>query len=211
MEHKFKNLVVIADCPTRWSATFNMVQHIVELQPPISLYFIKYPKHQALQLSSREWEELKEICECLQVFASATTVLSSETDPTAAFMWPIFNRLSNTDLALPPSAPTPPAHSYLDDLPPAVNITSVNQQMDAASTLDLPQPIISPISYFKDLLCAHVVFHWSTISRSTQLLYSAASFLHPQFKSFSFIKDSRLHAQVKDEAIATVCAYSGTR
>jgi len=65
-----------------------MAQQVLELHPPISLYFIKYPKHLGLQLSSSEWQELKEVCACLQVFASATTVLSSETDPTAAFMCP---------------------------------------------------------------------------------------------------------------------------
>jgi len=210
IEHKFKELKVIADCPTRWSASFNMAQRVVELHAPISLYFIKYPKHQALQLSSSEWEELKEICGHLQVFASATTVLSSETDPTAAFMWPIFTRLSNTDLALPPPAPTPPTCQYLDNLPPAIDIASVNQLMTRTDTIDLPQPIISPISNLQDLLRAHVIFHWNTISRQTRLLYSAASFLHPQFKSFSFIKDPVLRAQVKNEAIATVQVYSGT-
>ncbi len=66
---------VIADCPTRWNSTYQMVRRLLEIRHSIDSVLAK-AKHDTLR--NKEWERLQELISLLQPFAEQTDVLQSD-------------------------------------------------------------------------------------------------------------------------------------
>jgi hypothetical protein len=70
-----KERKLVIDCPTRWNSIFNMLSTALKFKIVFSVYKEKEP-HYDHAPSSEEWDKVEKVCKLLEVFNSATHVIS---------------------------------------------------------------------------------------------------------------------------------------
>ncbi|CAI5458473.1 unnamed protein product [Closterium sp. Yama58-4] len=110
-----KPLKLVQDSPTRWGSTYDMVDHTVALQNPITVYFASThddkKKVESMCLTDADWETFQALKTFLSPFAKVSKVAEGAAYPTVSMVVPYYNGLIDAmeaRLAKGPSATLEP-------------------------------------------------------------------------------------------------------
>ena len=89
---------LINDCNTRWGSTYSMLKRFIEQQQPICAVFLEDRDARQFMPSDDEISAA-ELVAVLEVFHSATEIVSGETYPTLGIVLPLLHKLLSHTLA----------------------------------------------------------------------------------------------------------------
>ncbi|CAL1355290.1 unnamed protein product [Linum trigynum] len=78
---------LVLDCSTRWNSTYHMMSTALELKDVFPLYKERDALYHSLP-SEEDWENVKLVCDFLELFNDVTTMISGSAYPTANLFLP---------------------------------------------------------------------------------------------------------------------------
>lgn len=78
---------LVLDCPTRWNSTFHMLFTALKFKLAFADYQEREP-HYGFEPSQEDWEKVEKICKLLEIFNSATHIISGSEYTTANLYLP---------------------------------------------------------------------------------------------------------------------------
>ena len=70
------------DCKTRWNSTYEMLSCAIKFKDVFPRFQEREPHYDSCP-SQEDWEKVEEVCEILEVFNTATNLISGSDYPTA--------------------------------------------------------------------------------------------------------------------------------
>ena len=90
---------ILNDCVTRWGSTFAMLKRFIEQQQAICAVFLENRDSRQFMPSDAELSAVEELVSVLDVFNSATEIVSGEKYPTLGIVAPLLHKLLSHTLA----------------------------------------------------------------------------------------------------------------
>jgi predicted GIY-YIG superfamily endonuclease len=90
---KLKTLRSIRDHAIRWSATFNMMERAIHLEPAIDMWTRSEDKYEKLRMTERDWEMVEFLLRFLYPFMVASTTVQETASPSLSETWVVYEEL----------------------------------------------------------------------------------------------------------------------
>ena len=141
-------LKLIQCCKTRWNSIYDMFARLVALRWPVCAVLsdrnvVKQSDAKALEMRDEHWQLMEELLSVLQPLQIATSVMSSETSPSASTLYPLLWGLLDDHLAMKDGDPTNVAN-FKRSVCDAIRQRFAMNDMNTATSLCVTATILDP-------------------------------------------------------------------